>query len=93
MSDWQDANGCLTEAGLAALAGAGPGQAPPELAQHIAGCARCQDRWLKSAVPASDRRGKSDSTARRRWGMLAIVFGMLMFALLALVGTLGYLAN
>jgi hypothetical protein len=93
MSEWLDARGCVTDAGLVALAGARPGEAPPELAQHIASCARCQDRWLQSAVPATERRVAPDSTSRRRWGMLAIVFGMLMFALLSLVVTLSYLAG
>ena len=41
-----DAAGCLTPSGLATLVRAPVGQAPPELATHLAGCARCQERLL-----------------------------------------------
>lgn len=44
--EWTDARGCLTEAGLRALAQAPAGQAPPELAAHVAACTRCQRRGL-----------------------------------------------
>jgi hypothetical protein len=94
MSGLVDAGGCLTEAGLAVLAAALPGAAPPELARHVASCARCQDRWLKSESGVGNRpRPTAESTARRRWGMLGIVVFMLLFALVALVATLGYLAG
>jgi hypothetical protein len=92
MSDLRDARGCLTDAGLEALAGAAPGAAPTELAQHVASCARCQERWLRSSAPATGRpRLTRAETARRRWGMTAIVLGVLLFALGALVVTLRYL--
>jgi hypothetical protein len=94
MSDLFDARGCLTDAGLAALAGAPPGAAPPELAGHVSACARCQELWLKSASP--EPRGPRLTPAeasRRRWGMAAIVLFVLMFALVALVVTLGALAR
>jgi hypothetical protein len=94
MSDLRDARGCLTDAGWAALAGAVPGAAPPELAQHVASCARCQELWLKSTVPETRRpRPTPAETSRRRWGMLAIVLGVLLFALVALVVTLQYVAG
>ena len=37
---------CLSEDQIASLRDAAPGQAPPELAQHLAGCERCQSRAL-----------------------------------------------
>jgi hypothetical protein len=89
-----DPRGCLTDAGLAVLAEARPGGAPPELAQHIAACARCQDRWLQSESKEPARpRATPEQAARRRWGMLALVVGMLVFALLALVATLHYVTG
>jgi len=44
----KDFKGCLTEAGLLAFRGASPGKAPADLAAHVAGCARCQERLLTS---------------------------------------------
>lgn len=94
MSELFDGRGCLTEAGLAALAGAVPGAAPPELAQHVTSCARCQELWLRAASPEPRKpRLTPADAARRRWGMTAIVLGMLIFALAALVVTLGYLTR
>jgi len=43
-----DAQGCLSAAGLAALQRAAPGRAPADLAAHVAGCNRCQQRLLSS---------------------------------------------
>jgi hypothetical protein len=89
-----DATGCLTEAGLAVLGSAAPGAAPPELAQHVASCARCQERWLKSEPTVSGKpRPTAETSARRRWGALGIVVFMLLFALAALVATLRYVAG
>ena len=94
MSELFDARGCLTQDGLAALSGTVPGAAPPELARHVSACARCQELWLKSAsaAPRTPRLTPAEAS-RRRWGMTAIVLGVLMFALAALVVTLGYLAQ
>ncbi len=41
---------CLTEDQIASLRDAAPGTAPGELAQHLAGCERCQSRALFGAV-------------------------------------------
>ncbi len=41
---------CLSEDQIVSLRDAAPGQAPPELAQHLAGCERCQSRVLFGAV-------------------------------------------
>ena len=94
MSGLLDARGCLTDAGLVALADASPGAAPPELAQHVSACARCQDRWLRTASPEPRRKQLTpEEASRRRWGMTAITLGMLLFALVALVVTMGYLTR
>jgi hypothetical protein len=66
---------------------------PPELARHVASCARCQERWLAASVPGPAARATGKSTPKRRWGMLAIVIGVLLFALLALVATMSYLTR
>jgi hypothetical protein len=41
-----DLPGCLTAAEVETLRLAPPGGAPPELARHLASCARCQERAL-----------------------------------------------
>jgi hypothetical protein len=46
-----DAGGHLSAAGLAALRAAPAGKAPPEVASHLAGCARCQDLLLIESSP------------------------------------------
>lgn len=87
-----DARGCLTDAGFSALAAARPGEAPAELAAHLAGCARCQDRVLQTAagVEAAGRRRKPVGSARRRWGALGLVMGVLLLAIVGLLATLAY---
>jgi len=82
---YRDASGCLTPAGLAALNRAAPGQAPADLAQHVAGCGRCQDRLL-----ASLRSPDSAGTRSRRkppplWRVMAVAFGLVLLGLLALL--------
>lgn len=90
-----DARGCLTDAGFAALAGARPGEAPGELAAHLASCARCQDRVLAAAAgaDAAARRRPEARSPRSRWGMLAIVVGVLLAAMLGLLATLLYVSR
>jgi hypothetical protein len=46
-----DANGHLSAAGLGALQAAQAGQAPPEVASHLATCPACQDRLLEASAP------------------------------------------
>jgi hypothetical protein len=41
---------CLTDDEIASLRDVAPGAAPGELAQHLAGCERCQSRALFGAV-------------------------------------------
>jgi hypothetical protein len=72
-----DARGCLTEAGLRALATAAPGAAPTELATHVAACQRCQDRMLAAARESGARATRP--TASRLWlGILVAVAGLLL---------------
>lgn len=80
-----DARGCLTAAGLAALRSAPPGRAPKEVAAHLAGCPRCQQRLfdgLRGPGAAGPAR-RASSGARLVWLLVLVVF-----ALLALVGGL-----
>jgi hypothetical protein len=46
-----DPTGHLSAAGLRAFQGAPAGKAPAEIATHIAGCARCQERLLVDGSP------------------------------------------
>lgn len=80
MSDLQDARGCLTPAGFAAVMQARVGEVPPELAAHIASCGRCQQRLLTGGVerPAGPRR---EPPSLKRMFLLVglIVFAILLF--------------
>ena len=87
-----DARGCLTAAGLARLESAAPGQAPPELAAHLSGCASCQERLLRrerqEGKPAAARPGRS-----AHWRNLTLMLIALLVALLLLSFTLASLRN
>jgi hypothetical protein len=52
-SGWRDERGCITQAGLDALREAPVGQAPNDLAEHVAGCKNCQYRMLSGGRPRS----------------------------------------
>lgn len=85
-----DAGGCLTAAGLAALSAAPPGNAPEDLARHIAACRSCQRRWFEASLTAEERgrrtkAPKADARAR--------FWRMVLFALLVLVLALGTLVT
>jgi len=82
VSDLLDPRGCLTPAGVRAVLAAPPGQAPTDLAAHIAACHRCQQRLLfGDAAPR-----KVAAEYRPRLGFaLAIVLGGLLVALLGLL--------
>jgi hypothetical protein len=88
MSDYLDARGCLSERGLAALASAAVGQAPPEVAAHLAGCARCQDRLLGVGRTTKPPRG-----AKRPYRNLLIVAGLLLLTIVMLGITLAMLGG
>jgi len=83
-----DGRGCLTEAGFVALEAAPPGRGPAEAAAHMAGCSRCQRRFLArggtevggiSAVPTR-------KVAPPLWRTVAVVFGLLVMAVMAMIG-------
>jgi hypothetical protein len=77
-----DARGCLTAAGLAQLAGAAPGEAPPEMAAHVAGCARCQRRLL-SGPDAGFEPAARRAQAPPPWRMVAVLVACVGLVFLA----------
>ena len=86
-----DARGCLTDEGLAAVAGAAPGQAPPEAAAHLASCPRCQERLLaRERAPGPAERPARAAPPYRN---LALVAGVLLLTLVLLGMTLVYLSG
>jgi len=82
-----DDRGCLTARGLAALARAPVGQAPSELATHLAGCARCQERLLASGR----ERDPVPKPAPKAYRNVALVIVALLAGLIALGMTLSIL--
>ena len=88
----QDESGCLTDAGLEALERARPGEAPAELARHLADCARCQNRVLMRAG-GEGQTHLPPTTAKRLWLGTAIVLGIMLVALLSLLATLSWLRS
>jgi hypothetical protein len=83
-----DARGCLTEAGLSALDTAAPGQGPPEAAAHLAGCARCQRRFL---ARGGQEVGGISATPRHvvappLWRTIVVVVAVIVLALTAMIG-------
>lgn len=86
-----DARGCLSAEGLAALTAAPVGQAPPELAAHLAGCVRCQDRllFLSSGAPEAARPAARPAP----WRNLALVTAGFVLILLVLGVALGMLSG
>ncbi len=88
MTTLVDARGCLTEAGLAALAAAPAGQAPGDAAAHLAGCARCQRRFLARA--AREEGGISavpgQAVAPPLWRTGVVMLAALLLLVVAMVG-------
>lgn len=80
----QDARGCLTPAGVAALRDAPPGRGPAGLATHVASCPRCQDRLLKADPGLGDRRARRQAPPRWR------VFALLALGLIVAAAVLGW---
>lgn len=83
MSALRDERGCLTEAGLQALRAAPPGQAPAELAGHVAACARCQERLLAGGVAALA--GRKKKAPPPPWRLAAVVVVSVLLILTILV--------
>lgn len=89
-----DGRGCLTEAGFAALDAAPPGRGPADAAAHLAGCSRCQRRFL--ARGGKDAAGISATPTRAvappLWRTVVVVFAVLVLAVTAAIGV-GWLVN
>jgi len=85
------ATDCLSDDELASLRDGAPGAAPAGLAQHLAGCERCQARALFGAArrPGLKREPPQLPSLGRAFGLLAIV----VLALLAFIWTLSRLAG
>jgi hypothetical protein len=82
-----DARGCLTETGLVALDGAPPGQGPADAAAHLAGCTRCQRRFL---ARGGQEGGGISLTPRKAvapplWRTGVVVLGLLALVAMALM--------
>ena len=82
---------CLTEDQLAALRESPPGQAPAELALHLAGCERCQSRALFGAVrkPGVSREPPPLPSLGRALALVATI----VLAMIAFFWTLGRLVG
>ena len=81
--------GCLTDAQLAELRAAAPGQAPAALARHLATCERCQARVLFGVErPSGTKKPVPEFPSLRR----AIFLGALvLFAMAAFFWSLAKL--
>jgi hypothetical protein len=83
---WFDARGCLSHDGMTVLQGVVPGAAPAELASHVAGCARCQQRVLAvESVPRPSAGKPRDPKAV--WRNLLLLGAALLLLLLGMVVT------
>jgi hypothetical protein len=80
-----DQRGCLTPAGLAALARAPIGRGPAELAAHLASCARCQERMLASGAGPRPAPSSAPRRKPRLWLGLLLAAAALVLALAALI--------
>lgn len=84
-----EASGCLSEAGIAAVTAAVPGKIPPEVAAHLAACARCQDRVLSGGAPRPSRKGVP--TAPPSLGRAVFLMALVVLSILILFWTLSRL--
>lgn len=87
-----DARGCLSEAGLREVLSAPLGQAPQDLAQHLARCDRCQQRLLLASSPPRPPRRKTPATAPSPRRML-LLLALLLLSLAAFLVTLRMLTG
>jgi len=85
-----DARGCLTPAGVAALERGAVGEAPAELARHVATCDRCQARLLAAATGRAAGVPARPQGPVRLWRPVVFIVTALMLALFA-VAMLGLL--
>jgi hypothetical protein len=84
----RDDKGCLTAAGLQALREAPPGKAEAELASHLAGCARCQERLLAGDVPRGARPKKTPPPPWRL-GLVVVLVVLVVLTVMATLQRLG----
>jgi hypothetical protein len=89
----QDRGGCLTPAGLATLRSARPGQAPPALAAHLAGCVRCQERVLAVDAPRTKGGPRGTRAVAPSLGRTLLLGGLVLAAVIAALVTLRQLAG
>jgi hypothetical protein len=80
-----DQRGCLTPAGLLALARAPIGRGPAELAAHLASCARCQERMLASGAGPRPATSSAPRRQPRLWLGVVLAAAALILALAALI--------
>jgi hypothetical protein len=80
-----DPRGCLTPAGVAALARAPIGRGPSDLAAHVASCARCQERMLAAAAGPRPARSSAPARKPRLWLGIVLVLALLILAVTALI--------
>lgn len=90
MKPLRDDKGCLTPAGLLAVQAAPLGKAPPELAGHVASCARCQERLLAGGIVALITRKKKEPPPP--WRIVVVIVAILLL-LVSLLFTLGRLSG
>ena len=83
--------GCLTDAQLARVRDGAPGGAPAELAQHLADCARCQER----ALFGSDRTERPKREAPRMPSLrrALLLLALVVLAMAAFFWSLGQLTG
>ena len=83
-----DGRGCLTEAGFVALDAAPPGRGPVDAAAHLAGCSRCQRRFLaRGGLEAGGIRATPTRiVAPPVWRTAVVVIAALVLIALAVVG-------
>jgi len=92
-----DGQGCLTAAGLAAFQRAAPGRAPKEVAAHVGGCGRCQQRLLSSLrepgrTPSAPSSRRTSSGSRLVW-MAILAIGALFVLLAGLIAAMRHLGH
>jgi hypothetical protein len=81
-----DGRGCLTPSGRDALRNAPVGAAPPELALHLASCARCQQDMLATET-AGHARGGSASPRPRPTRTVYLLLAVLLAGAALLLST------
>jgi hypothetical protein len=84
-----EAGGCLSREQVSLLQSATPGQAPPEIAQHLAACARCQERVLLGWDRAPSRRPAATPSLERLLlvvGVVLVAIAMFFYSVLKLAG-------